>query len=183
MRCPYCSSIDNKVVDSRMGKEGESIRRRRECLTCEGRFTTYERVEEVLPSVIKKDGRREPFDRLKILNGLKKACEKRPISMEMLERTVEEIEKVLQEKGLKEIPSTMVGEEVMERLHKLDEVAYVRFASVYRSFRDINEFMSELKDILSNKEMKDAKDVVAEKPHKAEEKKQKPEKLLLPLDS
>jgi transcriptional repressor NrdR len=166
-----------------MGKEGESIRRRRECLKCEGRFTTYERVEEVLPSVIKKDGRREPFDRLKILNGLKKACEKRPISMEMLERTVEEIEKVLQEKGLKEIPSTMVGEEVMERLHKLDEVAYVRFASVYRSFRDINEFMSELKDILSNKEMKDAKGVVAEKPQKAEEKKQKPEKLLLPLDS
>ncbi len=183
MRCPYCSSIDNKVVDSRMGKEGESIRRRRECLKCEGRFTTYERVEEVLPSVIKKDGRREPFDRLKILNGLKKACEKRPISMEMLERTVEEIEKVLQEKGLKEIPSTMVGEEVMERLHRLDEVAYVRFASVYRSFRDINEFMSELKDILSNKEMKDTKDVVTEKPQKAEEKKQKPEKLLLPLDS
>jgi len=183
MRCPYCSSLENKVVDSRLGKEGESIRRRRECLKCEGRFTTYERVEEVLPSVIKKDGRREPFDRLKILNGLKKACEKRPISMEMLERTVEEIEKVLQEKGLKEIPSTMVGEEVMERLHKLDEVAYVRFASVYRSFRDINEFMSELKDILSNKEMKDAKDVVTEKPQKAEEKKQKPEKLLLPLDS
>ena len=183
MRCPYCSSLENKVVDSRMGKEGESIRRRRECLKCEGRFTTYERVEEVLPSVIKKDGRREPFDRLKILNGLKKACEKRPISMEMLERTVEEIEKVLQEKGLKEIPSTMVGEEVMERLHKLDEVAYVRFASVYRSFRDINEFMSELKDILSNKEMKDTKDVVTEKPQKAEEKKQKPEKLLLPLDS
>jgi transcriptional repressor NrdR len=166
-----------------MGKEGESIRRRRECLKCEGRFTTYERVEEVLPSVIKKDGRREPFDRLKILNGLKKACEKRPISMEMLERTVDEIEKVLQEKGLKEIPSTMVGEEVMERLHKLDEVAYVRFASVYRSFRDINEFMSELKDILSNKETKDTKDVVAEKPQKPEEKKQKPEKLLLPLDS
>ncbi len=166
-----------------MGKEGESIRRRRECLKCEGRFTTYERVEEVLPSVIKKDGRREPFDRLKILNGLKKACEKRPISMEMLERTVDEIEKVLQDKGLKEIPSTMVGEEVMERLHKLDEVAYVRFASVYRSFRDINEFMSELKDILSNKEMKDAKEVAAEKPQKAEEKKQKPEKLLLPLDS
>jgi transcriptional repressor NrdR len=182
MRCPYCSSIDNKVVDSRLGKEGESIRRRRECLKCEGRFTTYERVEEVLPSVIKKDGRREPFDRLKILNGLKKACEKRPISMEMLERTVEEIEKSLQEKGLKELPSTMVGEEVMERLHKLDEVAYVRFASVYRSFRDINEFMSELKDILSNKELKNVKDVVTEKPQKTEEKKQKPDKLVLPLD-
>ncbi len=158
MRCPYCSSLDNKVVDSRMGKEGESIRRRRECLKCEGRFTTYERVEEMLPQVIKKDSRREPFDRLKILNGLRKACEKRPISMEALEKTVDEIEKALQEKGLKEIPSTVVGEEVMERLHKLDEVAYVRFASVYRSFRDINEFMSELKDILGSKEMKVLKD-------------------------
>src|SRR5512135_349009 len=152
MRCPYCTSLDNKVVDSRMGKEGESIRRRRECLKCEGRFTTYERVEEVLPSVIKKDGRREPFDRMKILSGLKKACEKRPISMEMLERTVDEIEKTLQEKGYKEIPSTAIGEEVMNQLHKIDEVAYVRFASVYRSFRDINEFMSELKDILHHKE-------------------------------
>ncbi len=158
MRCPYCSSLDNKVVDSRMGKEGESIRRRRECLKCEGRFTTYERVEEMLPQVIKKDSRREPFDRLKILNGLRKACEKRPISMEALEKTVDEIEKALQEKGLKEIPSTVVGEEVMERLHKLDEVAYVRFASVYRSFKDINEFMSELKDILGSKEMKTLKD-------------------------
>ena len=158
MRCPYCSSVDNKVVDSRMGKEGESIRRRRECLKCEGRFTTYERVEEMLPQVIKKDSRREPFDRLKILSGLKKACEKRPISMEMLEKAVDEIEKVLQEKGLKEIPSTVVGEEVMDRLHKLNEVAYVRFASVYRSFKDINEFMSELKDILSSKEMKALKD-------------------------
>lgn len=152
MRCPYCSSIDNKVVDSRMGKEGDSIRRRRECLQCEGRFTTYERVEEVLPSVIKKDGRREPYDRMKILHGLKKACEKRPISVEVLERTVDEIEKALQEKGLKEIPSTVIGEEVMERLHRLDEIAYVRFASVYRSFKDINEFMHELKDILSEKE-------------------------------
>jgi len=182
MRCPYCSSIDNKVVDSRMGKEGDSIRRRRECLKCEGRFTTYERVEEVLPSVIKKDGRREPFDPLKILNGLKKACEKRPISTEMLEKTVEEIEKSLQEKGLKEIPSTVIGEEVMERLHKLDEVAYVRFASVYRSFRDINEFMSELKDILSNKETKAVKETT-EKPQKPEDKNPKPEKLSLPLDT
>ena len=183
MRCPYCSSLDNKVVDSRMGKEGESIRRRRECLKCEGRFTTYERVEEVLPSVIKKDGRREPFDRMKILNGLKKACEKRPISMEMLERTVDEIEKSLQEKGYKEIPSTAVGEEVMNLLQKLDEVAYVRFASVYRSFRDINEFMSELKDILSTKESKPAADGHAEKPPKSDDKKQKPEKLSLPLDT
>ncbi len=158
MRCPYCTSLENKVVDSRMGKEGESIRRRRECLKCEGRFTTYERVEEVLPLVIKKDGRREPFDRLKILNGLKKACEKRPISVEAIETTVADIEKSLQDKGLKEIPSTVIGEEVMDHLHRLDEVAYVRFASVYRSFKDINEFMTELKDILSTKEMKTLKD-------------------------
>jgi len=154
MRCPFCSSIDNKVVDSRMGKEGETIRRRRECLTCEGRFTTYERVEEVLPSVIKKDSRREPYDRMKILSGLKKACEKRPISVEVLEKAVDGIEKSLQDKGFKEIQSKVIGEEVMNCLHGLDEVAYVRFASVYRSFKDINEFMSELKDILSEKEMK-----------------------------
>ncbi len=165
-----------------MGKEGDSIRRRRECLKCEGRFTTYERVEEVLPSVIKKDGRREPFDRMKILSGLKKACEKRPISTEMLEKAVEEIEKSLQEKGLKEIPSTVIGEEVMSQLQRLDEVAYVRFASVYRSFRDINEFMSELKDILSNREMKAVKETAA-KPQKPEEKSQKPEKLSLPFDT
>jgi transcriptional repressor NrdR len=158
MRCPYCTSLDNKVVDSRIGKEGDSIRRRRECLQCEGRFTTYERVEEVLPSVIKKDGRREPYDRLKILNGLKKACEKRPVSVEALEKTVADIEKSLQDRGLKEIPSTVIGEEVMAQLHSLDEVAYVRFASVYRSFKDINEFMNELKDILSSKEMKALKD-------------------------
>ncbi len=181
MRCPYCSSFDNKVVDSRMGKEGESIRRRRECLKCEGRFTTYERVEEVLPLVIKKDGRREPFDRLKILNGLKKACEKRPVSVEALETTVADIEKSLQDKGLKEIPSTIIGEEVMDHLHRLDEVAYVRFASVYRSFKDINEFMNELKDILSSKEVKAVKDAAADKPQ--EEIKQKSEKLSLPLDS
>lgn len=154
MRCPYCSSLDNKVVDSRIGKEGDSIRRRRECLKCEGRFTTYERVEEILPSVIKKDGRREPFERLKILNGLKKACEKRPVSVEALEKTVDDIEKSLQERGLKEIPSSVIGEEVMNRLHDIDEVAYVRFASVYRSFKDINEFMKELKELLSAKEMK-----------------------------
>ena len=181
MRCPNCSSMDNKVVDSRMGKEGESIRRRRECLKCGGRFTTYERVEEVLPLVIKKDGRREPFDRMKILNGLKKACEKRPISTDMLERTVEEIEKALQEKGFKEIPSTAIGEEVMDRLHKIDEVAYVRFASVYRSFRDINEFMTELKDILHHKES-DSKGH-GDKKKKADEKEQDDDKLSLPLDT
>lgn len=160
MRCPYCSSVDNKVIDSRIGKEGDSIRRRRECLECEGRFTTYERIEEILPSVIKKDGRREPFDRLKILAGLKKACEKRPISVESLEKAVDGIEKSLQDQGLKEIPSSVIGEEVMNVLHGLDEVAYVRFASVYRSFKDINEFMSELKEILNTKETKALKESV-----------------------
>src|SRR3990172_2203355 len=183
MRCPYCSSLENKVVDSRMGKEGESIRRRRECLTCEGRFTTYERVEEVLPLVIKKDGRREPFDRLKILNGLKKACEKRRIGVEAIETTVSDIEKSLQDKGLKEIPSTVIGEEVMNHLQRLDEVAYVRFASVYRSFKDINEFMTELKDILSSKEMKALKDVLPEKQQNISDGEKKPEELSLPLDS
>jgi transcriptional repressor NrdR len=158
MRCPYCTSLDNKVVDSRIGKEGDSIRRRRECLKCEGRFTTYERVEEALPSVIKKDGRREPYDRMKILSGLKKACEKRPIGVEALDQTVTDIEKALQDRGFKEIPSTAIGEEVMGHLQKLDEVAYVRFASVYRSFKDINEFMNELKDILGSKEVKALKD-------------------------
>src|SRR5512143_2131377 len=137
MRCPYCTSLDNKVVDSRMGKEGESIRRRRECLKCEGRFTTYERVEEVLPSVIKKDGRREPFDRMKVLTGLKKACEKRPIGMDTLEGITDTIEKKLIGLGVKEIQSTWIGEEVVGALRELDKVAYVRFASVYRQFKDI----------------------------------------------
>jgi transcriptional repressor NrdR len=164
-----------------MGKEGDSIRRRRECLKCERRFTTYERVEDVLPSVIKKDDRREPYDRMKILNGLKKACEKRPVSMEALEKTVGEIEKALQERGLKEIPSTVIGEEVMNHLHRLDEVAYVRFASVYRSFKDLNEFMDELKGILSNKETKTGKEVTVEK-QRPEDKIQKTEKLPFPPD-
>ncbi len=159
MRCPYCSSVDNKVVDSRMGKEADCIRRRRECLECERRFTTYERVEEILPLVIKKDGRREQYDRMKILSGLKKACQKRPISVDTLERAVDEIEKTLQDGGLKEILSTAIGEEVMIQLQGLDEVAYVRFASVYRSFKDINEFMDELKDILSTKEATEQKEV------------------------
>ena len=183
MRCPYCSSLENKVVDSRMGKEGEAIRRRRECLSCEGRFTTYERIEDVLPLVIKKDGLREPFDRLKILNGLKKACEKRPVGVESLEKAVSDIEKSIQEKGLKEVPSAVIGEEVMTRLQKLDEVAYVRFASVYRSFRDINEFMTELKDILSSKKMKPVKDALPGKQQIARDEQNDPEELSLPLDS
>jgi transcriptional repressor NrdR len=151
VRCPFCAAGDDKVIDSRESGEGRIIRRRRECLKCERRFTTYERVEEVTPQVVKKDGRREPFDREKLLSGLKKACEKRPVSAERLEVMVEEIERKLQESGEKEVESGLIGEEVMRRLHGLDEVAYVRFASVYRSFRDIAEFMSELKDLLDER--------------------------------
>ena len=149
MRCPFCNSLDNKVVDSRLSKEGEVIRRRRECLKCKRRFTTYERVEEILPFVVKKDGRREPFERQKILQGLKKACEKRPISIEAIEEASNRIEKRVQEKGVTEIPSHLVGEEVMGELHQLDQVAYVRFASVYREFKDLNAFMKELKQLLA----------------------------------
>ena len=148
MRCPFCQAADTRVLDSRDSAEGTIIRRRRECETCKRRFTTYERVEELNPLVVKKDGRRETFDRDKLLAGLKKACEKRPVSVEQVEGLVTEIERKLQELGEKEIPSSTVGELVMERLPALDEVAYVRFASVYRSFRDIAEFMDELKDII-----------------------------------
>jgi transcriptional repressor NrdR len=148
VRCPFCDHLEDRVVDSRLSKEGEAIRRRRECLKCEGRFTTYERIEEVLPSVIKKDGRREPFDRQKILQGLKKACEKRPISIATLEEVANRIEKEIQELGVKEIQSSTLGEKVMNALHHLDQVAYVRFASVYREFKDINEFMEDRKEKL-----------------------------------
>ncbi|MCK9230641.1 MAG: transcriptional regulator NrdR [Syntrophales bacterium] len=151
MKCPFCSHSENKVIDSRLSREGNSIRRRRECLACARRFTTYEYVEDVVPMVIKKDGRREPFDRLKILTGLKKACEKRPISMDDIEAVVDRVEKFCQESQLKEIPSTAIGEQVMEELHQLDAVAYVRFASVYRQFKDVSDFMDELKDVLKTK--------------------------------
>ena len=151
MRCPFCGHIEDKVIDSRQSKDGDSIRRRRECLKCEARFTSYERIEEVLPPVIKKDGRREPFDRIKILHGLEKACEKRAVSIEARERLVTNIEKNLLESGEKEIPSAWVGEEIMCGLKEIDEVAYVRFASVYRQFKDIKEFMEEIKDIVYNK--------------------------------
>lgn len=151
MRCPFCQAADTRVLDSRDSAEGTIIRRRRECETCKRRFTTYERVEELNPLVVKKDGRRESFDRDKLLAGLKKACEKRPVPVEKVEALVTEIERRLQELGEKEIPSSTVGELVMERLPALDEVAYVRFASVYRSFRDIAEFMDELKDIIEGK--------------------------------
>jgi len=152
MRCPFCSTDDTRVLDSRDSNEGAVIRRRRECEACKRRFTTYERVDELNPLVIKKDGRREGFDRDKLLMGLKKACEKRPVSVEQLEAIITQIERKLQETGEKEIPSKMIGEEVMRRLPSLDEVAYVRFASVYRSFRDIAEFMDELKEILEGQE-------------------------------
>jgi transcriptional repressor NrdR len=147
VKCPFCDEIVDKVVDSRMAKEGQVIRRRRECLSCKRRYTTYERVEESLPMVAKKDTRREPFDRVKILNGLKKACEKRPISVATIEAVTDRIEKRVQEMGETEVPSRIVGEEVMKELHDLDQVAYVRFASVYREFKDIDQFMDELKTL------------------------------------
>jgi transcriptional repressor NrdR len=147
MRCPFCQDTENKVIDSRESHEGSVIRRRRECLECKRRFTTYERVEELYPLIVKKDGRREAFDRDKIVNGLKKACEKRPVSVDQVEQTVGAIERLLQGMGEKEVPSSVIGEEVMRRLRALDEVAYVRFASVYRSFRDIAEFMNELREL------------------------------------
>lgn len=150
MKCPFCGHLEDKVVDSRLSTDGEAIRRRRECEACARRFTSYERVEEIMPMVVKKDGRREPFDRLKVLSGLKKACEKRPISVGTLEAAADDIEKKLLENSDKEIAASRIGEEIMKRLQELDQVAYVRFASVYREFKDINEFMTELKDLLGS---------------------------------
>lgn len=144
MKCPFCTSCENKVTDSRTASGGDVIRRRRECDGCGRRFTTYERVEEVLPMVVKKDDRRELFDRRKVLAGLLRACEKRPVSLEVLEATVDGIERTLIDRGEKEVPAQVVGEEVMVALRALDPIAYVRFASVYRSFRDIDEFRNEL---------------------------------------
>jgi transcriptional regulator NrdR len=149
MKCPFCGNAENKVIDSRISKDGKAIRRRRECLGCSRRFTTYEFVEDIMPMVVKKDGRREPFDRMKIRNGVMTACEKRPISMESMEKIVDDVEQACQEIQAEEIPSSVIGEKVMNELKALDGVAYVRFASVYRQFRDVGEFMSELKDLLS----------------------------------
>ena len=140
--------MDDRVIDSRLSKDGDMIRRRRECAHCLRRFTTYERVEETLPLVIKKDGRREPFDRGKILAGLQRACEKRPISVTVLEKLIDRIEQRLQDSGEREVHSRDIGEQIMQELQGLDEVAYVRFASVYRSFRDVNEFMNEVRELL-----------------------------------
>ena len=152
MKCPSCSNLENKVIDSRLNKEGNSTRRRRECLSCKERFTTYERIEKTLPFLIKQDGRREEFDREKVLSGVKKACQKRPISIQEMEALVDRVEQYCQERGEKEMSAVVVGEKVVQELYQLDDVAYVRFASVYRSFKDVNEFMVELKDILKHKE-------------------------------
>jgi transcriptional repressor NrdR len=154
MKCPFCGHVEDKVVDSRLSTDGEAIRRRRECEKCGRRFTSYERVEEIMPMVVKKDGRREPFDRLKVLSGLKKACEKRPISIDTLESVANEIEKKLLEGAQKEISASAIGEEIMKRLQELDKVAYVRFASVYREFKDIDEFVKELTDLLGPEKKK-----------------------------
>ncbi len=152
MKCPYCAHLGDKVVDSRESKEGEVIRRRRECLECGKRFTSYERIDEIPYMVVKKDGTRERFDRQKLIGGLLKACEKRPVSVAALEGVADRVEATLQERTEKEIATAEVGAFVMEELKKLDKVAYVRFASVYRHFRDISEFMDELKDLLNAKE-------------------------------
>ena len=148
MKCPYCSSNDDKVIDSRMSSEGLSIRRRRECLKCTKRFTTYEYVEKAPLMIVKRDGTRKRFDREKIRTGIIKACEKRPVSMDRIEQMVEEIEREIQKRADTEIKSTVIGNMVMEKLYELDEVAYVRFASVYRRFKDVSHFMKELKKFL-----------------------------------
>lgn len=148
MKCPHCKSTEDKVVDSRMSVEGTSIRRRRECLTCGKRFTTYEYVEETPLMVIKRDGTRQKFDRERIKNGILKACEKRPISMDKIDEIVDDVEKEVQRSSEKEVKSTVIGNLVMEKLYSLDEVAYVRFASVYRRFKDVSHFMKELEKFL-----------------------------------
>ncbi|HLQ50981.1 MAG TPA: transcriptional regulator NrdR [Terriglobales bacterium] len=153
MKCPFCGFVNDKVVDSRESKEGESIRRRRECLKCEKRFTTYERIDEIPYMVVKKDGRREKFDRQKVLSGLLRACEKRPISMGKLEQIVNEAEAFVIDSPERERKTSEMGELIMNRLKKHDKVAYVRFASVYLDFKDVKEFMDELKDLLKTKEI------------------------------
>lgn len=151
MKCPFCGHLDDRVIDSRAGGAGEVIRRRRECGACERRFTTYERVEDILPTVVKKDGRREPFDRQKLVRGLRIALNKRPVSTDQIDAVADSIEREAQESERREISSTELGERVMRHLRDLDEVAYVRFASVYRSFRDIDQFMAELGKLVKPK--------------------------------
>ena len=154
MKCPFCTGLDNKVIDSRLSKDGTVVRRRRECIACHRRFTTHEKVEEILPVVIKKDSRREIFDKGKILSGVQKSCSNRPISMDTIDNLVDRVEQYFQDKGDKEINCNEIGEIVMRELHQLDEVAYVRFASVYRQFKDITEFMTEVKELLGTREQR-----------------------------
>ncbi|MFH2044550.1 MAG: transcriptional regulator NrdR [Pseudomonadota bacterium] len=149
MKCPFCAELDNKVIDSRLNKEGTVIRRRRECIGCGRRFTTYEQIEELPVMIIKKDGRREVFSKDKVRTGILKACEKRKVSMNAIEDFLDELERDLKETGEKETPAHIVGEKIMKKLHEIDDVAYVRFASVYREFKDINDFIWELKKLLS----------------------------------
>jgi transcriptional repressor NrdR len=151
MKCPFCHQTENRVIDSRLNRDNNMIRRRRQCLKCRRRFTTYERIEETMPLVVKKDGRRESYDRVKVVSGLRRACEKRPVSINTIEAIADRIERVIQERGEKEIASSVIGEAAMRELHDIDQVAYVRFASVYRSFKDINEFMEELEDLLQER--------------------------------
>jgi transcriptional repressor NrdR len=148
MKCPFCGFPEDKVIDSRIAKDQSAIRRRRECLSCNKRFTTFERVEISLPLVIKRDQSRAPYDRHKVENGVRKACEKRPVSLEQIDELVNDLEQVLRENGEKEVPVAFIGEHIMANLKELDDVAYIRFASVYRQFKDINEFMQELQGLL-----------------------------------
>jgi len=150
MKCPFCSFLEDKVIDSRLSKDQSTIRRRRECLSCGKRFTTFEKIEVNLPMIIKRDGRRETYTRTKVELGLKKACEKRPVGIDEIEKIINSVEQELQESGEKEVDSSIVGEKIMQLLKKLDDVAYIRFASVYRQFRDINEFIQELQGMVKN---------------------------------
>ena len=152
MKCPFCGHLQDKVVDSRESKEGDAIRRRRQCLECHRRFTSYERIDEIPYMVVKKDGRRERFERQKVLAGLLKACEKRPVSMIQLETIADKAEMMVQDSSEREVSTTNVGEMIMNELKTLDKVAYVRFASVYLDFKDVQEFMSELKELLKSRE-------------------------------
>lgn len=158
MRCPFCHSTQNKVIDSRPSREANAIRRRRECLNCHRRFTTYEQVEETMPLIIKKDERREPYQRAKLYEGIKKACEKRPVSIDVIEQFLDDLEREMLESGQREMPSTWIGERVMRQLRDWDEVAYVRFASVYRHFTDATDFMNEIRQLLETREKTDPKE-------------------------
>jgi transcriptional repressor NrdR len=168
MRCPFCGHLEDKVVDSREAKDGDAIRRRRECLQCGRRFTSYERIDEIPYMVVKKSGQRELFDRSKVLAGLMRACEKRPISMGQLELIVDDVEKAVQDSPDREMPTSEVGKFIMQRLKSLDKVAYVRFASVYLEFEDVSAFMAELKDLVSSR--RDVKKSNAETQRRREKK-------------